>query len=262
MNNSLFQNTYVRALFVIALVGVVAALGAYTYLTLKLAEGTYTGAMTISVEGEGEVLAVPDIGSFSFMVETEAATAAEAQTKGAEIVSAITGYLAEAGVAEADIKTESYNLSPKYRYDERPCPFGSYCPPVDPVQDGFTVSQYIAVKVRAVDTAGELISGVGDRGAMNISGLQFTIDDETALLAEARDAAIEEAKAEAEAVAAGLGKKLGRMVGYYEGGKDYYGYGGGDMMERQAMSAPAMDAVIPMGESEIRSHVTLTYELN
>lgn len=261
MNNSLFQNTYVRALCVLALVGVVAALSAYTYLTLKLAEGTYTGALTISVEGEGEVLAVPDIGSFSFAVETEGDTAAEAQTKGAEIITAISGYLVEAGVAEADIKTDGYTLTPKYRYEDRPCPFGSYCPPVEPIQDGFTVYQNVSVKVRVVDTAGSLISGVGDLGAMNISGLQFTIDDETALLAEAREAAIVDAKAEAAAVAAGLGKRLGRMVGYYEGGgKDMYGYGG-DMMERSVMSAPAMDVVIPMGESEIRSHVTLTYEL-
>ncbi len=256
------QNKYVRGLLVLALVGVVAALAAYTYLTLKMAEGTYTGETSISVTGEGEVLAKPDIGAFTFTVQTEGADATAAQNQNSEVMAAIMGYLTEAGVAEADIKTEYYNLNPKYRYEDKPCAFGSYCPPSEPIQDGFEVMQNVQVKVRALDTAGGLIGGVGERGATNISSLSFTIDDESELKDEARTLAIEDAKAKAQVIADSLGKELGKLVGFYENGDDAYYYGkGGDMMEARAVGAPAMDAVLPAGENTIMSNVTLSYEL-
>ncbi len=261
MQNSFMQNQYVRGLVVLGLVGIVTALGAYTYLTMKQAKGTYTGTTSISVTGEGEVLAKPDIGAFTFTVQTEGADATAAQNQNADVMEAIVGYLTEAGVAEADIKTEYYNLNPKYRYEDRPCAFGSYCPPSEPIQDGFEVMQNVMVKVRALDTAGALIGGVGERGATNISSLSFTIDDESSLKDEARTKAIEDAKAKAQVIADSLGMKLGKLVGFYENGDEGFYYGkGGDMMESAAPMA-ARDAVLPMGENTIMSNVTLSYEL-
>ena len=43
-------------LLTIALVGVIAALASYAYYTLKQSEGVYTGATTITVQGEGEAM--------------------------------------------------------------------------------------------------------------------------------------------------------------------------------------------------------------
>jgi len=253
----------VRVLAVLALVGVVAALTAYTYLTIQQAKGTYTGATSISISGEGEVLAKPDIGTFSFSVETTGDDAITAQNQGSEVMDAIVAYLEGEGVAETDIKTQYYNLNPKYRYEERVCAAGSYCPPGEPIQDGYQVTQSVQVKVRDLETAGSLISGVGEQGATNISGLSFTIDDESVLKDEARAKAIEDAKAKAVVLAESLGMDLGRLVGFYENDGDTYYYGkGGDMESAMTMSVSvARDAVVPTGENSITSTVTLTYEL-
>ena len=59
---SFFGKEYVQVLLTIALVGVIAALASYAYYTLKQSEGVYTGATTITVQGEGEATAVPYIG--------------------------------------------------------------------------------------------------------------------------------------------------------------------------------------------------------
>ena len=59
---------------------------------------------TISVAGEGEVLAVPDIGEFSFSVEASADDVTVAQEESGTKVNAILAYLAEQGIAETDIK--------------------------------------------------------------------------------------------------------------------------------------------------------------
>jgi len=254
---------YVRLLVVLALAGLVASFGAYTYQTMKTAKYQYMGPTTINVRGEGEVFAKPDIGSFSFSVRAEGEDAAVAQTKSAEAINAILAYLKEAGVEEKDVKTTNYNLYPTYNYGEsRVCPWGQYCPPVDPVIDGYEVSQTVTVKVRDLDKSGDLISGVSGKGATDISGLSFTIDDESSLKAEARELAIAEAKEKAKQLADDLGVRIVRMVGFYEEEgypMPYYGgYGGMEMsMSKDAMVAPSM----PTGENTITSTVNITYEI-
>ena len=150
-SQSFLSKGYVQALLTLILLGVVVALGAYANLTFKQARGAYTGDTTISVSGSGEVLAKPDIGQFSFAVRAEGETATEAQEKSAEAINTILGYLEDAGVAEKDIKTQYYNLNPKYRYEERICAANTYCPPGEPIIDGYEVSQNVSVKVRDLE---------------------------------------------------------------------------------------------------------------
>lgn len=245
-----------------ALLMAVIALVAYSYYTWKQSEYMYGGPTTISVTGEGEVSAIPDIGTFSFSVEAEGKDATTAQNESATKMNAVLSYLKEKGVEDKDVKTENYSLYPKYRYETKVCPMGSYCPG-EQVQDGFTVSQTVTVKVRAVDTAGELISGVGEKGATNISGLSFTIDDTTALKDEARTEAIKDAQDKAKELARQLGVRLDKMVGYYEDENGYpmpyYGMGG-DMMVKTASEA-AVAPSLPTGENMTKSRVTLTYQV-
>ncbi len=263
MQNTFFSLPRNQVLGSVALAMVVLALGVYSLYTWKQSQYIYSGPTTISVTGEGEVSAIPDIGTFSFSVEAEGKDATTAQNESATKMNAVLAYLKEKGVEDKDVKTENYNLYPKYKYEQRPCPVGSYCPG-EQVQDGFTVSQTVTVKVRQLEASGELISGVGEKGATNISGLSFTIDDSTALEDEARIAAIKDAKAKAKELAEQLGVKLEKMVGYYEengGGYPvpYYGLGG-DMMAKAEMEqsvAPDM----PTGENVTKSRVTLTYQV-
>lgn len=259
---SFFSLWYVRLLATLILLGVVAALAAYTHQTLKQARYNYMGPTTINVRGEGEVLAKPDIGQFSFAVRAEGDDAATAQELSAESINAIIAYLGDAGVEEKDIKTANYNLNPRYRYEERICLENSFCPPTEPVIDGYEVTQRVEVKVRDLDQSGDLISGVGERGATNISGLQFTIDDETVLKAEAREKAIANAKEKAGELADDLDVRIVRMVGYYEEEmypQPYYGYGG-DMAMAESASVRSV-AAMPTGENTITSTINITYEV-
>jgi hypothetical protein len=259
---SFFGKGYVQVLMTLVLIGIIAALSAYAYYTIKQSEGVYTGAASITVQGIGEAVAVPDIGTFSFSVLAEGATAEEAQTKSADSVNKIIAYLTGAGVEEKDIKTENYFLNPKYRYDTEVCAFDSYCPPSNPVIDGYEVSQMVTVTVRNLDTSGELISGAGTNGATNISSLQFEIDDETAIKAEARSNAIADAKVKAEALSKELGVEIVKMTGFWEdeGGAypvmDAYRAMGGEEASFKTVT-PEM----PTGENTYSSSVSITYEV-
>ncbi len=250
---------YVRVLAVLILVGILTSLAAYTSYTLKQARYGYMGPTTINVRGEGEVFAKPDIGQFSFSVRAEGEDAAAAQNLSAESINKIMDFLKNSGIEEKDIKTSDYYLNPKYRYEDRVCASGFYCPPSEPIIDGYEVSQTITVKVRDLDRSGDLISGVGDNGATNISNLSFTIDDETELKAQARAQAIEKAQEKAKQLADDLGVRIVRMVGYYEEEypRPFYGYGGDMAVMESAKAVPAM----PTGENEITSVINITYEV-
>ncbi|OGG85898.1 hypothetical protein A2392_00615 [Candidatus Kaiserbacteria bacterium RIFOXYB1_FULL_46_14] len=252
---------YVRVLLIIAMIGVVMSLSAYTKLTLREAKYGQYGMTSINVRGEGEVNAKPDIGSFSFSVTAEGADAATAQKDSAEKINSILTFLKESGVEEKDIKNRDYFLNPKYRYEAVDCAMGMYCPPGNQVIDGYEVTQTVEVKVRDLDKAGDLITGAGERGATNLSQLQFTIDDESNLKAEAREAAIADAKEKANKLADSLGVKIVRMMGYYEeenNSSPYYGMGGDAMMSSEVK---AVSPELPTGENTIKTIVNITYEI-
>jgi uncharacterized protein YggE len=132
------------------------------------------------------------------------------------------------------------------------------------VQDGFEVNQTVSVKVRDTEQAGDIISGVGDLGATNISNLRFTVDDTDALQAEARKQAIDDAQAKAEVLAEQLGVEIVKIANYYEENgyyQPYMDYG----LERSAMNDSALGmgggAELPMGEDSTTARVNITYEV-
>lgn len=251
-----------RLLGSLVLLMLLIALGAYASATFKQSQYWFTGPTSIMVSGEAEVVAVPDIGQFSFAVEGSSEAAAEARSIAAEKVNDILAFLKEAGVAESDIKTEAYNLNPKYRFEQGPCPIGTWCPPGEQIADGFDVSQSVRVKVRDIDKAGELISGVSERGVQNISSLQFTVDDTESLKTEARLAAIANAQAKSGPLAKELGVSVVRMTGYFEEDDYYNPYASDEMFMRSSVAMDGgVNPELPVGEQTVRSRVTITYEV-
>lgn len=225
-----------------------------------------TASNTISVSGMGEVFAVPDRATFTVTVREEAKEVADAQEAATKKSNDIIEYLKDAGVEEKDIKTVSYNVNPKYEYSQGVCTPTS-CPPSKQTLVGFEVYQSLEVKVQDPKKAGDLLSGVGGKGASEVSGLSFTIEDEDQLKTDAREMAIGEARAKAEQLADQLGVKVVRVVGFYEdsgGYMPYYAKGGVAMdsisfRSEAAMAVPAPD--IPAGENKIVSNVNITYEI-
>ncbi|MDP3996504.1 MAG: SIMPL domain-containing protein [bacterium] len=217
----------------------------------------------ISVLGEGEVLAVPDIAMFTFGVTKEATTVAKAQELSAESVNRAIDFLKERGIEEKDIRTVNYSVYPRYEYNKQLSTRAIYPPEGDRTLVGFEVSQSIEVKVRDTAKAGELLSGIGEIGATNISGLSFEVDDEDGLIAEAREKAIEDAKDKAAELAKQLGVKIVRIVSFNENGSPYYARGLATYGEVYGMGGgdDAVAPSIPTGENKYVSNVSITYEI-
>lgn len=264
--DTLFSYQYMRVIVAtlgVMLIVAVAAMAAHS-LNLISYEPSYT---TINVEGVAEIAAVPDVGSFRFTVEAEAADVAAAQEESTEKINNIMSYLKSEGeVAEKDIKTTGYNAYPRYEYRRENCLAEFGCES-ERVLVGYVVTQNVEIKVRDTQKAGALIGGVGSRGATNMSSLSFEVDDVEAIKEEARLQATADAKEKAERLAQELEVRLGDVVSFNDGGgappmpyesravmMDTAGLGG-------AMEEKAASPDISVGENTITARVTITYQI-
>jgi uncharacterized protein YggE len=216
----------------------------------------------ITVTGKGEVITIPDIASFTVTVSEEGLVVADAQKKATEKANKIIAFLKEGGVEEKDIKTTNYSIYPRYEYNKQVQPY--YYDSGKQTLAAYVVTHSIEVRVRKVDDAGKLLSGVGEFGVNDVSGLNFTVDKYDDLVKEARTKAIKEARENAEKLAGDLDVKLVRITGYYDQGNYAPVYYGKEMLMNAsadgrggAMPVPEL----PAGESKIISNVSITYEI-
>ncbi len=226
----------------------------------------YPPQNVISVSGTADVYAVPDIAEITFDVSETAKTTPDAQKKVTDKMNAILASLKKSGIADKDVKTVGYNIYPEYEYQtlNMICPQGSYCPPNPGKQvlTGYRVTHSIDIKVRKTDQAGQVLSDLGTLNVTNLSGINFTIDDEEKVKDDARAKAITDAKDKADVLARALGVHLVRIVSFNESG-NYPIYYGKAMAMDSAGVAPqsAPTPSVPTGENKITSNVTITYEI-
>jgi len=219
---------------------------------------------SISVSGMGEVVALPDVATFSFTVREEFDEVSKAQEDVTNKMNAILDALKTEGIEEKDIKTTGYNIYPQYDYSNIQC-LSYPCPPSRQTLRGYEVSHSVMIKVQDTEKTGDLLELVGSFDVDNVSGISFSIDDTEAPEEEARSLAIKDAQKQAEKLADDLGVKLVRVMSFYENnypGPYYYdsyammGKGDAALGEGGRVSP-----TIPTGENTIQSQVTITYEI-
>jgi hypothetical protein len=232
---------------------IVTLLAGGMFVLGKYVERQDFSPVLVSVEGRGEMTASPDIAALSFGVQTKRHPTAEAAMAdlAAQMNAIVDGVKAQ-GIEDKDVVTQNLSLYPSYDWTEQ----GTR------KDQGFEANQNLSVKVRDLDKIGAVLSAATDAGANQVGGVSFTIDDPEELQAEAREKAITDAEEKAKVLAAQLGKRLGKIRSYSEGG-----YGGTPPMPYMsgvmAREEAAMDSAVPVptGEQEIVVTVSLTYEV-
>jgi uncharacterized protein YggE len=243
----------------LALAGVFLASLAFGAAQLSAVKHPTGQQGTITVTGDGEVSAVPDIATVSFTIRESAKTVAEAQVLVEAKNKAAIDALARLGVEEKDRKTLYYNVTPKYEYVSA----GGYA--TNPRIVGYEVSQSVEAKVRKTDVAGDVLGALGAANITEISGPTFTIDNPDELQLKAKEEAIAEAKDHAKDIARALGMDLGDVMQFSEDGGTVYPMYARDAAN-QSLSygkggALGPEVTLPTGENTIKSHVTITYNL-
>lgn len=205
----------------------------------------------ISVSGLGEVKTRPDMATISTGVVTEGATAKDALAKNNGAMAAVIAALKNAGVAEDDIQTSDFSVSPKY-------------PPYQPNQTtaprivGYTVSNQVTAQVKDLAKLGGILDTLVQSGSNQVGGISFGLNEPKVKLDEARKKAVADARAKAELYAQAAGVSLGKVIQISESSVVMPPV----PMYRREM-AMAQDASVPIaaGSQTVSAHVSITYEI-
>ena len=200
---------------------------------------------TLTVEGRGEVAAVPDMATVSIGVTREADTAQAALRLMSEAADAVVARLSAEGVAARDVQTGELSLRPRYRREAGP--------DGRPEVDGHVASTRLTVRARDLDGLGALLDVLVGEGADGLSGPAFALSDPRPAEDAARRAAFGDAMAKADLYAGAAGLSVGRIVSIREA-RD--AVGPPVMMERMAMAAD-----VPVERGEVTTAITVTVEV-
>jgi len=201
--------------------------------------------------GEATVTAQPDRALIDIGVVTQAPNAQAAAAQNVRQLDAVLKELRQAIGAAGTLKTVSYSLQPDYRYPRE----GGR-----PTITGYTASNVVQVTLDQIDLTGKVIDAATRSGANTVQRLQFTLKDEQTVQAQALRLAAQKARASAEAIAAGLGVKIVRVLSAEEGGGIVAPVRDMQMMRMPEAAASAPTPVEP-GTLTVRATVAATFEV-
>ena len=214
----------------------------------------FSPSETITVEGVSEVSVMPDLVSVYLNVETLEASANVAKDKNAEIVAKVKDALIAAGFDREDFETQNFNIYEEFDWskDER-------------TSKGFKATHSIVVSVDSKDEAmiGAAIDAAVNNGAL-LGYVNFALSQEleNEYKAKALKAAAEDAKIKGEAVADGLGARLGKVVSTTMGnGFRYSPMMAYDNAEGGALKGAEVATNIQVSEQVVNAAISVTYKL-
>lgn len=163
----------------------------------------------ITVSGEGKATGQPDIAILSLGISTLRPTVAEARNEAASTMQKVIDSVKGNGVAEKDIQSAQYSIYPEYDYS------------IVASQKllGYRITNTVTIKVRDIDKTSDVLDGATAAGGdlTQVQGISFTIDEPDALRDQAREDAVNDAKARAQRLADTAGVKLGDPISITEG---------------------------------------------
>jgi uncharacterized protein len=202
---------------------------------------------TITVTGTGRSIVQPDIADIRLGVTVTKSTVKAARAGAASQMNGVIAAIKKLGIADKDIQTTTISLQPNYAYSNSN----------PPRLTGYTLSNGIAVTVRNLDQAGDVIDDALAAGATTLDGVSFRVGDPAAAESQARTDAMTEAKGSAETLAKAAGVTITGVASISEVSTPvqppvYFG---------AANLGPVADAATPVqpGTTDITITVTVSY---
>ena len=203
----------------------------------------------VVASGQGIVFAVPDRAWISISAESRAPSPREAQRLNAEAMRPVQDKLRAAGILAEAIRTIAYDV--QYEWDfvngKR-------------VGRGYVARNSIEVRIDAIDRVGEYLEIAAGAGATALGGIRFDLKDQPKLEREALRLAVLDARAKADAAAAGAGRNIDRILRVEEQGVEVPPMPVRMMRQAQANVADATPP-ISAGQMEIRARAVVTVVL-
>lgn len=162
----------------------------------------------VTVNGLGRVTGKPDVLRATVGVSVTRPTVQGALDAANAAADALLEALRNQGISSEDVGTRDFGVSPEFSYPENNLPQVT----------GYTVRNTVEAKLRDLGRVGEVLTAAVQAGgdAARVEGIGFMLEDNAALLQQARDAAFADARAKAEQYARLADRSLGGLLSVSE----------------------------------------------
>lgn len=226
------------ALAAVLLVAAAAVAGVGRPEGARAVEGPSQTGDSITVSGSGSVSSVPTTAAFSFGVDSRAETARAALAANSREMREVIAAVKAAG--GRDVGTQSVSLAQAFGPDGVPA--------------GFAASNVVTATTD-LDRVGALIDAAVEAGANQVNGPSLGVADQEKLYRQALKAAVADARASAQVLAAAAGRSLGEVTTIVEGG----GSTPSPLYEKAAVSDGGTP--IEAGTRETTATISVTFAL-
>jgi uncharacterized protein len=201
---------------------------------------------TIAVVGSGKVTVVPDMATILLGVAVEKTTAKAARDAAATAMTKVVSAIKALGIDERDIATSAVSLGPVYNYPQN----------ATPKIRGYQLQNVVTVTVRKLDVLSDVLDNAVTAGATSVDGVSFDVADRAAAEADARTAAVKDAKAKADTLAAGVGVRITGVASMSESVTTPIWY---DKAFGAAAAAPQASTPVLAGTTDVVITVSVTF---
>lgn len=196
----------------------------------------------IHVNGQGEVLAEPDLLRVTLQVNRQGRDARALKKEMDAITAEVLKLTDRLKVDRKDVTAAMVNIAPNYRYEND-----------RQTMDGVTASRSINVTLRQIDQVGTLMNDALDLGINSVGGVQLDVSNRVELEQQALTQAIEDAKAEAARIAQEFGVRVAGVLNVHAGRHSVQ-----PQMARMAVQSDGADS-FSAGQIVIRRDVQATF---
>ncbi len=239
------KNNWLIGILVLALVVISIA---FVYFNKS---GGTTNQQTITASGTSTITAVPDEASVYIRIDTLEKTTEESKNKNTQLSDSVINSVKKLNIQQ-NIETTSYNIYPEYDWSNNKQEL-----------KGYRTTTTLKVSTKYFDDLGAIVDTAVKAGATGIDSINFELskDKQNEYKRDALAKATEDAKLKAEAIANGLGAKLGKLSSVTESSFNYIPYpifrGGGDVVAAEK----AVSTNIEPQNLDITASVNVVYQI-
>ncbi|HHX8491223.1 oxidative stress defense protein [Vibrio sp. RM-44-3] len=153
----------------------------------------------VTTTGYGEVIATPDMATFSVKVVDTTMTAEQAKQSVDKTVEQFLKNLSDAGLSKDNVTSSNLYLAPQYHY-----PKSGKAELV-----GYRASRSVDVTVTDLKNLNQYLDMALEAGINQVDNIQLKVSNQAEYQQKARMAAIQDAREKAASLATGFEKKLG-----------------------------------------------------
>ncbi|MBM1170533.1 SIMPL domain-containing protein [Microvirga arabica] len=208
---------------------------------------------TISVMGTGEAELKPDFARIHVTVATQAETVAQASAANTTATERVLARIQGLGVKREDIRTANFQV---FQTPQQVGPDGK-----EVKTPKFSAHHQLRITTRDLDGVGRLAGEILASGDMTFQAVTFGLDRQEEGADKAREAAVRDARRQADVYAAAAGVSLGRLLEIRDGSAQPF-EPQPDMRMSMAMAKGAESVpIVPPATIRYTANVQLVWEM-